>query len=630
MFSSMKNLSRQAKERWVLYGTLTSAFILFIALNGISTNVLGARQVDLTANKLYTISDGTKRTLQNLEDTVNIRYYFSTEQATGYPSVQSYATRVRSLLQHYEVLSHGKVKVEVINPTPYSEVEEEAVKEGMQGLPIDNSGSRLYFGMYATGGTDKSASIAFFNPQRAAFLEYDLTKVIYDLSHPKKPVVTVVSGLPMRLGMLRTPIQPDRDWAILTQMEGFFDVQYQDIETMQIPDNTDVLMLIHPDKLTERDLMLVDQYLMEGGKALIFTDPVAKVDGVRQRNSNLNKVLAAWGAQMPEGDVVGDRSAAVRLPSQDSSSLLDTVANLTWLEIAGWGMARNEIIASDLGVVRFITAGHYVQLPQPKFDPKSGIKPRQTTWSPLITTSEDVTLLSTKKVMDTDNAGELMQEFKPIGKKQVLAVKITGKAPTAFPEKTKFKGFAPYSLADSTLILVADTDVLRNGLWVTKQQLNDKVMYVPVADNGAFVMNALDYLAGSRDLISLRSRSDVSKTFKVLQDLKRTAEVKFRAQEEQLEKKVGNIEEALNQVKNYTSGNNTNLPSTKDRKEIEKYRAALIAARKELRDVRYQLQKDMSTLSGIVSFVNIGLVPIFVILAAMFVPWVRQFRARRA
>lgn len=612
----------------VLRLTLVVAVILFIAINAIATNTLGARQVDLTSNKLYTISEGTKRTLANLEDTVRIRLYYSTEQATGYPAIQSYATRVRSLLQHYESISRGKVKVEVINPTPYSEVEDEAVKEGIQGIPIDSTGGRLYLGMYASGGTDKSSSIPFFNPQRAAFLEYDLTKTIYDLSHPKKPVITLVSGMPMRFGMLKTAIQPDKDWAILKQIEDFFEIQYQENDYIKIPDNTDVLMVVHPDKLKENDLLLIDQYLMEGGKALVFTDPLTKVEGVRTRHSNLNKILHAWGADMPETEVVGDRSAAVRLPSSSGNTLLDTVANLTWLEIQGWGFKRNEVISSDLSMVRFITAGHYVPF-NPVKDANSNAKnTRKTTWSPLITTSEDVTILNAQKVDETTDASKFMENFQPITKTQTLAVKITGKAPSAFPEKSNLRGFVPYSLEESTLILVADTDILRNGLWVSQQHLYDKIMYVPIADNGAFVMNALDYLAGSKDLISLRSRSDVAKTFHRVQTLKRNAEVQFRAKEEELGTKVSETERQLEQLKNYSTGNNTNLPNSAQRNEITKFREHLIAMRKELRDVRKKLQEDISNLGAIVSFVNIGLMPLLIILAALIVPLVRHRHER--
>lgn len=625
--ASLFHPSKQKKEAYMLRMTLVVIAVLFIAVNAIATNIFGARQVDLTANKLFTISDGTIRTLQSLEDVVHIRYYYSSEQANGYPAVQSYATRVRSLLQHYESISRGKVKVEVINPTPYSEVEDEAVKEGMQGIPVDTTGSRLYFGLYATGGTDKNASIPFFNPQRAAFLEYDLTKIVYDLAHPKKPKVSVLSGLPMRLAMVDAPVQPDRDWAIITQLESFFDVHYVNNQLVSIPEDTDVLLVAHPDKLPEFALLLLDQYLMEGHKVIIFTDPNAKVEGVRTRKSDLNRILNKWGANMPTNEIVGDRSAAVRLPSMDGSSLLDTVANLTWLEISGWGFSKQDIISSELGLVRFITAGHYVQLP-PDANLKKGETPRKTSWNPLITTSEDVMLLDAQKVADTSDTSVFMDGFKALGKAQTLAVKITGRAPSAYPEHANLKGYIPYAREDSTLILVADTDILRNGLWVNKQQLEDKVMYVPIADNGTFVMNAIDYLAGSNDLISLRSRSDVTKSFKLLQDLKRKAEVQFRAKETELEKKAKDAEVELNEMKNFATGNNTNLPTKSQRNAIAKIRENLITIRTELRDVRFKLRQDINRLSGVISFVNIALMPLLVIFAALCIPFLRHRRER--
>jgi ABC-type uncharacterized transport system involved in gliding motility auxiliary subunit len=630
MSRSLLHYLQHRLNTYIMRFTLIVLAILFIAINTVATNILGARQIDLTSNKLYTISDGTRRTLANLEDTVRIRFYYSSEQATGYPAVQAYATRIRSLLQHYEALSGGKVKVEVINPTPYTEVEDEAVKEGMQGIPIDEAGARIYLGMYAAGGTEKTANIPFFNPQRAAFLEYDLTKIIYDLSHPKKPVVTVISGLPMRLGMTNYLVQPDQDWAILTQMEGFFEMQYQEDGFNRIPENTDVLMVVHPDNLNENDLLLIDQYLMEGRKAIIFTDPMSRVEGVKSRKSELNKIIQAWGANMPENDIVGDRSAAVRLPSDKGSTLLDTIANLTWLEIRGWGFTRKEVISSDLSLVRFITAGHFERHTQSSTIP--GAKKAESTlsWSPLITSSQDVTLLNTQKVNSTEDMGEFLEDFKAIGKAQVLAVKIEGKTHSAFPEKSKLKGFLSYSLEPSTLILVADTDILRNGLWVNQQRLYDKVLYVPIADNGAFVMNAVDYLAGSRDLIALRSRSDVAKTFERVDKLKRVAEVKFRAKEEALQARVKQMEIKLEELKTYSTMANASLPTSAQSKEISAFREQLIQIRTDLRDVRQNLHREISQLNAMVSFVNIALVPIIIIVIAMFVPLYRHRHERRS
>jgi ABC-type uncharacterized transport system involved in gliding motility auxiliary subunit len=620
-------LSRTQKQRRIGYATLALIAILMICVNMIAGNFLGAKQVDLTQNQLFTLTEGTRNTLKSLNETVYLRLYYSAGQATGFPAIQSYATRVKGLLRHYEALSGGKIKLEIVDPVPYSETEDAAIKAGIQGISVDTMGTKLFFGLSATGGLDDNVSIAFFNPKRASFLEYDLTKLIYNLSNPHKPSVYVISNLPMRVGMVDTPRQPESTWAILQQMEAQYDVHYQSDDSVPLdPKVIDVLMIVHPNVLSDTMLYHIDQYLMQGGKALVITDPLAEIPGVRKTNSTLNRILASWGAEMPDKRVVTDQANAVNIPLGEGESPMDEVTNLTWLELPKSNIAKDDVLTSELNVIRMIGAGYYRPIGmQSKISPATGQaqtdKVRKTTWKSLITTSTDSADESADKVeAETENPNNLFKTFKPRGKAQSLAVRIAGRAPSAFPERATEKGHIPYSLEDATLVLLADTDFLRDGLWVKVQEFYNKTIYNPTSDNGAFVMNTIDYLSGSKDLISLRSRTDATRNFSVVTKMRREAESRYRSQEDALREKLSHLERKLEMLKKTSSGNNTNLPNAQAKKEISDFRTELLMTRKALRDVRKNLVQNIRRLDNVITFLNIGVMPILVILAALFLP----------
>ncbi len=624
-------LSRTQKQRRIGYATLALTAMLMICINMMAGNLLGAKQVDLTENQLFTLTDGTRNTLKNLKEKVYIRLYYSAQQASGFPAIQSYATRVRGLLRHYEALSGGKIKLEIIDPVPYSEAEDAAIKAGIQGIGVDTMGTKLFFGLTATGGLDDNSTIAFFNPKRAAFLEYDLTKLIYNLSNPHKPSIYVVSNLPMRIGMVDTPRQPENTWAILQQMESQYDVHYQTDDKQELdPKVVDVLMVVHPNLLSDEMLYRIDQYLMLGGKMMVITDPLAEVPGVRKTNSHLNRILASWGAEMPDQRVLTDGENAVSIPLEEGASPIEAITNLTWLELPKSNLAKDDIITSDLSVIRVIASGYFRPVGlQSKIPttPNASENIRKTTWKSLIFSSPN-SADEAANVVETngDNPNVLFKTFKSRGKPQDIAVRIQGRAPSAFPERGTTKGHIPYAIEDATLILLADSDMLRDGLWVKVQQFYNKTIYNPTSDNGAFIMNAMDYLSGSQDLISLRSRSDTTRSFTVVNKMRRNSEARYRHKEDDLREKLSHLERKLELLKRTASGNNTNLPNAEAKKELDNFRGELLQTRKALRDVRKNLAQEIHRLDSIITFVNIGLIPILVILTALLLPLWRKKR----
>lgn len=624
-------ISRHDKNRRIGFITLAITALLLIAVNMSANNLLGAKQVDLTQNSLFTLTEGTRNTLKNLKEPITIKLFYSAQQATGFPAVQSYATRVRSLLQHYQALSGGKIKLEIIDPIPYSADEDDAIKAGLQGMGVDTIGTKMFFGLKASSSTDDSETIAFFNPKRAAFLEYDLTKLISRLATPTKPVVYVISNLPMRVGMVDTPRQPESTWAILQQMETNYDVRYFTDDKLPIdPNVVSVLMIVHPNLLSDDMLFHIDQYLMKGGKALVITDPLATIPGTRDSSSNFKRIFNAWGVEMPDKRVLTDASLAVTIPLEDGASPIEEITNLAWHELYKQNMAKDDVITSDLTALRLIAPGYFRPLPLQSKIPASNasaaeMQQRKTTWKSLVFSSKESSDEAANTVeANSDNPNTLFKTFKPSGKIKDIVVRIQGRAPSAFPEKAGTRGFIPYSEKDGTLILLADTDMLRDGLWVKTQQFYNRMLYNPTSDNGALVMNAIDFLSGSQDLITLRSRSDTVRGFTVVNKIRRDAEMRFRHKEDGLREQLSQLERKLEVFKKAASGNNTNLPDDSAKQQMDAFRSQLLQTRKDLRNVRKELATEIRRLDNIVTFINVGFIPILIILAALIIPTWRK------
>lgn len=579
------------------------------------------------------------------------------------PAYATYATRVRELLDEYSSISGGKIRVEQLNPLPFSDEEDRAVAFGLQGVPITQGGEQVYFGLAATNSTDDEQVIAFLQPERERFLEYDLTKLVYNLANPKKKVVALITELPLEgdVMAMRMTGRPPQPWAIMEQLRAFFEMRQLGGEVAEIGDDVSVVMVVHPKTIPPQTQYAIDQFVLRGGRAIVFVDPNSEAERsrpnpmqrgpVEDASSNLDTLMKAWGVEMPKGKVLGDRFSA-RKVNAGGSSRIQAVDYVAWLTLRPANFDTADPVTADLNQINAATTGMLRKA-------EGGT----TEIKPLIQSSQaSMELDAAEFTQPVPDVLGLLNRFQPQNKREIIAARVQGPTKTAFPDGPPRKE-APKPASDSeedkkkaeeeaakiaadhakamekhlaqsrqpvNLIVVADTDILDDRFWVNTQDFFGQRMQVPTANNADFVANAIENLTGSNDLIGLRSRGTSSRPFEQVQALQRDAEQQFRAKEKELQDKLKDVEKKLADIRNQGQGQGAQAILTTDQqRSIEQFRTEMVATRKELRDVQLALRKDIDRLQSIVQFVNIGLVPILVALVAVLIGlWRRSSRRR--
>ena len=628
---------------------LISAAVLFVAVNIIANRTLGTTRIDLTQNKLYTLSPGTKETLAKIGEPLVLRFYYSKKLGDEIPSYGVYAQRVRELLEEYAAAAKGKIELQELDPQPFSAVEDRAVAFGLQGVPLDQGGEQVYFGLAATNSTDDQQIVPFFQPERERLLEYDLTKLIHSLAFPKKPVIGLITDLPLEGDVMAAMQgQPMIPYAVIDQIKPLYDIKDLSSDLDTIPSDVDVLMIAHPQHLSDKALYAIDQYVLKGGKALVFVDPNSETQQMHPSqlnppgsplDSNLDKLFKAWGVEMLPKMVAGDRRAARRVNAGTSQHVvaMDYVA---WLSLDQTDLNRDDLITADLTHINMASAGI--------LDPLKGAK---TQFTPLISTSTDSMAIPVAKVQGMPDVGGLLRDFKPDGKRLVLAAQVTGPAETAFPDgpPKDEKKTADAKAGDDknaaakdpkaateiktavkpiNVVLVADTDILENRFWVQSQDFFGQTVTIPVANNGDFVANALDVLAGGDDLISLRSRGTSARPFELINNIQRAADARYQATEKDLETKLKETQDKIKQLRDQGARPGVALAAEQE-KTLDNFRADMITIRQQLRRVQLALRQDIDRLQAWTEFFDIALVPILVGLAAIVLGILRLRRRKR-
>ena len=627
-------------RRLSVWGLVAVTVVLFLAINVLSQTVFRSLRLDLTENRLYTLSDGTHQVLAELTEPLTVRFFYSASLAADLPSIRQYAQRVQELLETYAAKADGAITLEVIDPAPFSDTEDEAVGFGLQGAPINEAGDRLYFGMAATNTTDDIEVIGFFQEQRETLLEYNLTRAFYNLGNPKRRVVGVISTLPINGGYdpQRGPTEP---WVVMSQIGQLFDVRDLGIEIAVIPADVDVLMVVHPKDLVPPTRYAIDQFVLGGGKAMVFVDPFSEIaasvpdpeNPARLHNSWLPELFKSWGVELAPGLFVGDRQTArkVRAGTRDQPQAVDYLA---WLALKSGNFNSDEVVTGQLGVVNVATVGAL-----------SPTEDATTEFIPLMTSTTEANLIQRMLVQFMPNPQQLLADFEASGETYVMAARLTGPVSTAFPDGQPLAdGAAPLpeegedgyvaqqteSTAPIQLILVADSDLLADRQWVQVQQFLNQTVAMPLADNGPFVVNAIDVLAGSDALIGLRSRGTSERPFEVVLDLQRRAEDRFRETEEVLQARVTEVEERLAEIQTTEGGGGALVLSAEQQGAMTVFRDELIDTRKQLRDVQLALRQDIERLGTMLKFLNIALVPLLIGVIAVVVSIARRQRRRRA
>lgn len=601
-------------------GLIPAAILAVAIIILVNSGITGVR-LDLTDARLYTLSKGTENILTALDEPIRLDFYFSRKALDSFPSMINYGNRVGDLLREYEAKSGGKIKLTIIEPEPFSEAEDQAVASGLQGVAINTAGDNAYFGLVGRNSVDDEKVIAFFQNQREAALEYDLTKLIYNLANPKKRVIGVISGLPV-FGASPLPGQlpaMPQAWTIIESMREFFDVR--DLAT--VPDDIDVMMVIHPKDLPESTLFDIDQFVLRGGKAMFFVDPLAETDNpgpdpqnpsMPDPSSHLDRLLNAWGLEIPGDKVIGDAEYAMRVQTRSPRGQ-SGVLYLPWLGLQGEALNREDFTTNELEVVNAGSAG----VINKKEDSK-------LTVTPLLSTSPRTMLLERIMLQFQPDPESLLNNFKSDDKHRDIAVRLSGHVQSAFPDGAPSGGEEKPESAkkdylkegDINVILVADTDLLSDMFWVRAQNFLGMQINQAIADNGDFIINALENLSGSTDLISLRSRGASSRPFTRVEEIRREAEEKFRKREQELQERLKETEQRIVALQSKSGGNSGGMIlSPEQAEEIEKFRAEMLDTRKELRAVQHELQKNIESLGIALRFINIGLIPLLIALGAI-------------
>jgi ABC-type uncharacterized transport system involved in gliding motility auxiliary subunit len=612
--------------------------LVAIALLLVAGNALvgryGSVRLDLTSERLYTLAKGTRQTLAKLDEPITLRLYFSNRLGDRVPAFGVYQQRVRELLEQYVAGAKGKLRLEVYDPIPFSDAEDRAVAYGLQAVPLNDQGESVYFGLAGTNSTDDQQVIAFFHPERERFLEYDITRMVHTLARPKRTVVGLMTSLPLVVDPT-APLQgkPGEPLAVIAQLKQVDDVVNLSPDIDAIPKNIDVLMLVHPQHLSETTQFAIDQFVLKGGKALVFVDPYSEIQAALPSPhseagagappaSDLEKLFKAWGLTMLPGMVAGDRTNARRVAVPVPGAAPRAMDYVAWLDLPKTGLNRDDPITADLSHIALASAGI--------LQPLNGAKTR---FDPLLTTSLDAAKIPVDKVKGLPDVAALLAEFRPEQRQNTLAAHITGDAPTAFPDgKPGGAAEGTEALKQSAqpinIVVVADTDLLDDRFWAQTQNFYGRRVVEPIANNGDFVANAIEVLAGGQDLVDLRSRGTVSRPFEVVERIQRSAEDRYAAEQRSLEDKLKQTQAKL-RAASENSGN-ANAAAADQAKEIERFRTDMLATRQQLRQVQAALRQDIEHLKILLEFFNIALMPIVVIAAAAVIAALRARRRRPA
>jgi len=634
------NANSQPRTAWKRtgygVGGLLALAVLFLAIVMLSNAGLRGVRLDLTQNKLYTLTPGTRQVLADLKEPVNLYFYFSRDAAAKQsPLIMPYATRVREFLEEIAARSNGKVHLRVIDPQPFSEDEDRAAEFGLQSLQ-SGTGDALYFGLAGTNSTDGRSAIPSFQPDREEFLEYDVAKLIHELGTPKKPVIGLMSSLGLQGQFDPSTGQMSEPWPILAQIEQIFTVRPVTSDVDHIDKDVDVLMVVHPKNLPTKTLYAIDQFVMRGGRMLLFVDPNSAADtsGQDPRNplasamanhsSTLEPLLSAWGISYDPGKVIGDLELGLEVRS---SMQAPPTRHIGILGLRHADMAPKDVVSASLDVINMATAGALAARPGAK-----------TTFEPLLLSSTSAAPLPAERFSALSDPSTLRDGFRPTGVRYALAARLTGPVDSAFPQGLPADqkpasgpplAHMPKSVAPANIVIIADTDLLMDYMWVqTRQMLGQKIAQA-FANNGDLIANVLDNLSGSSALISIRGRASFSRPFERVEALRRLADDRLRSKALELQSELQQTEAKLTELQSKRNDQTSLMLSPEQEQELKRFTAEKARARKELRETQRGLDVDIDRLESLIKILNIAVAPLIVAVAGGFILGLRRRRKSR-
>lgn len=610
---------------------------IFLAGNVLASSWFSGARLDLTENKLYSLSSGTKRTLKELNEPITLTFYYSRDAAANYPQVRTYGARVRELLQSYSRISNGRVRVLEIDPVRFTEQEDAAVEAGLEPLRLEQGGDPIYLGVTGVNAVDEKVTIPQLSWEREPFLEYEITRLISELQSSARKKVALITALPWEpeAASAEAGGQGGQPY-VLSELVRLADVQKLQPDFTGIDADTDMLAIIHPWALTEQQLYVIDQFLMAKGRAFIALDPAAVMAGQQQQNpfgmpmgppqaqSSLPLFLQKWGITMSNEAVI-DRAHALPIQTMGPTGQPVVMPQPLFFEIPAAQLSREDLVTANLA--RGMNVG----------------APGALTWTavpgltvtPLARTSGETMRIPADLALSRPDPASLLQQYVPASRQETVALRLSGKLPSAFAAKPATVAAAPdarhlaASEGEAAIILVSDVDFLDDNFYLAGAPGGGRQALL---DNASFLLNGVDQLSGSDALVSLRSRAPSLRKMEVVERIRNDAQAEMVETQDELQAELAETEQGLRaleekgQGSGFFSGNLGAELTGAERAQIEKFRAKTLEVRKKLRAVERGYRTKLDDLKGWLILINVWLAPILVAAAGIYMMLRRQRR----
>ena len=645
-------------------GLLTVAIALLISVGLISA--LPSLRIDLTEDDLFSLADGTRNIVSGLEEPIELLFFYSESATEDQPQIRSYGTRVQELLREIVIASGGNLVLSIVDPEPFSEEEDLATQYGVQPVPVTQGGQGIYFGLVAVELDNEkdpalrvSETMPLIRPDQEQFLEYEFMQLVTRVANPDLKVVGLLTTLDIDGGFDPMTGQATQQWMITDYIRQLYDLRRIETDTEIIEEDVDILMIVHPEGLSEQTLYAIDQHVMRGGETFVFLDPTA--DSMVSRSergsmipagmrSDLPGLLEAWGVDYASDKVLTDNTLALRVQMGQGSR---PVAHIGMIGANRTALAGDDIITRRLENLNLSSVGALA--------PRDGATTR---FEPLIQSSSDAMLMNASLLEDVLDPSVLFDEFVSANERYTIAARVSGVISSAFPEGRPVSGNAAADTSEeeieadddndsgeariekassdsdtmeahlsqtsgeTNILLFADTDVLTDRLWVQVAQFMGQRIPQPYANNGDFVINALDNLSGGADLVSIRSRGRYSRPFERVVKLQREADDRLRTEEAALLARLAETEEQLAALNTGEGGQLLGQLTPEIQTEIDRFNAELLDTRRSLRDVQFQLTADIEALGSNLKWFNTAAIPMLLTVLALFMSLTRARRRR--
>ncbi|MCG8415444.1 MAG: GldG family protein [Pseudomonadales bacterium] len=661
------------------------ALVLSVAI----ISLLPSLRIDLTEDQLYTLSDGSRNIVANLETPLELMFFYSESATEDQPQIRAYGTRVQELLREIVIASEGNLTLTVIDPEPFSEDEDLATQYGIQAVPVSAGGEEIYFGLVVAPNLAPeevnplipmaTETMPLVRPDQEQFLEYEFMKLIINVANPQRTVVGLITDLEIDGGFNPATGQATPSWFVMDLIRQLYEVRRIPTTADTIEEDIDILMVVHPQGLSEQLLYAIDQHVMRAGETLVFLDPNAdsmvslSPQGAlipAGMSSNLPGLLDAWGVDYADDLVLTDNELALRVRMSQTER---PIPHLGMLGVQRQYLAQEDIITSRLETINLSSTGVISQA-----------EAATTAFEPLILSSSDSMLMDRALLESVTDPSVLFDEFEAGNETHVIAARVTGVVNSAFPdgrpvveEEVEEEAAADEAteseaeleaesedtanpenpatpvaetsddiaddvaeepvaehLASSNgtvnIVVFADSDLLMDRLWVQVAQFLGQRIPQPFANNGDILINTLDNLSGGADLVSIRSRGTYSRPFTRVIDLQRQADDRLRTEEAELLDRLAETEASLAQLNQDEEGNPIGQITPEIQAEIDRFNGELLDTRRRLRDVQFQLTEDIDRLGSNLKAINTALIPILLTILALIAHFARVRRRNAA